>query len=674
MNTPPLLLGSSLIFWGWLTGWPVISLIAAFILESSRLLPWRWNLETRLLHRVWDLCAVLLLAVFLLTYASGAGFNTAYGIARLFPLVLFPIMLAQAYGARQEMPMSVFFLLLRKRGVGRDAQPGTTINISHAYLAVCILAASLTDFPTPWFFSVLSLLLAWALWPVRSQRFSLVTWAGLSLFLIITGYAGGVGLHKLQGLLEQKFVGMYGQFLMGDMDPFKARTAIGEIGTLKLSNGILLRVRTEGHGRGGRLLTQAVYNVYRGSSWLAIGTPFKPLEPMPGGRQWRLRKDCGPGVSWTVSAWLRRGQGVLSLPNGACRIAGPLLGRLYKNSLGAVKIQEGPFLITYRVGADSGPSLQGPPDAKDLRVPPKLGPVLSRISAQLDLTDKSETGVLKTVRQYFKKNFTYSLNLTASGRAPLKDFLLHTRSGHCEYFATAATLLLRQAGIPSRYAVGYLVHEYSRLEKSFVARGRDAHAWTLVHVHGKWVVVDTTPDVWVQRDAGRASLLEPVLDLGSRLRFLFSQWRWNEGEDPFRRRLLPLLILVIFFLVWRITSRAGRKSVVANQGKKVAALERPPALDFSRIEERFRGFGLGRYPGETPCQWLERVKTSNRTPLSTDSLQPLLALYYRDRFDPEGISPREKISLKRRVNAWLRYNERKGNTPPRYTKIANRDL
>ncbi|MBT8330725.1 MAG: transglutaminase-like domain-containing protein, partial [Deltaproteobacteria bacterium] len=39
----------------------------------------------------------------------------------------------------------------------------------------------------------------------------------------------------------------------------------------------------------------------------------------------------------------------------------------------------------------------------------------------------------------------------------IENFLTRSRSGHCEYFATATVLLLRQAGIPARYARGYSV-------------------------------------------------------------------------------------------------------------------------------------------------------------------------------------------------------------------------
>src|SRR5205807_1199702 len=68
----------------------------------------------------------------------------------------------------------------------------------------------------------------------------------------------------------------------------------------------------------------------------------------------------------------------------------------------------------------------------------------------------------------------------------LEEFLLNSRAGHCEYFATATTLLLRAAGVPARYAVGFSVQEWSRLEQRYIVRARHAHSWTLAYVNGGW--------------------------------------------------------------------------------------------------------------------------------------------------------------------------------------------
>ena len=78
-------------------------------------------------------------------------------------------------------------------------------------------------------------------------------------------------------------------------------------------------------------------------------------------------------------------------------------------------------------------------------------------------------------------------------KSALSHFLLQSRAGHCEYFATATVLLLRAAGIPARYCRGYAVQEFSKLENRFIVRDRHAHAWTLAYVDGIWTNFDTTP-------------------------------------------------------------------------------------------------------------------------------------------------------------------------------------
>ena len=115
--------------------------------------------------------------------------------------------------------------------------------------------------------------------------------------------------------------------------------------------------------------------------------------------------------------------------------------------------------------------------------------------------------MLHTLSAFFqdKDKFSYSTwqgleKLASTNETPLSRFLLRTRSGHCEYFATATVLLLRQLGIPARYAVGYAVHEASG--RQYVVRQRDAHAWCLVWnpTSETWQDFDTTPASWV---AGR---------------------------------------------------------------------------------------------------------------------------------------------------------------------------
>jgi len=266
----------------------------------------------------------------------------------------------------------------------------------------------------------------------------------------------------------------------------------------------------------------------------------------------------------------------------------------------------------------------------------------------LHLAGSPATEKIETIAAYFRRNFRYS---TWKGERPrkesaLEEFLLNSRSGHCEYFATATTLLLRAAGVPARYAVGFSVQEWSRLEQRYIVRARHAHSWTLAYVDGAWRDVDTTPPVWADADQSASSILEPVHDLWSFAAFLFSRWRWSEEDNGIGRYAAWLLIPLVLLLVWRLYSRrrVGR-----------GATAPPPAPTFVRpgqdsefylIEQRLQVAGLGREAAEPPSAWIERIRATD--------LAPILDLHYRYRFDPTGLDPSERSALRAQSETWLR--------------------
>ena len=82
--------------------------------------------------------------------------------------------------------------------------------------------------------------------------------------------------------------------------------------------------------------------------------------------------------------------------------------------------------------------------------------------------------------------FSYSLK---PGKSPdpreslLHYFLLKNRRGYCTYYATAATLFFRVAGIPSRVAVGFTPGEESEQNPGwFSVYSNQAHAWTEIYL------------------------------------------------------------------------------------------------------------------------------------------------------------------------------------------------
>lgn len=71
-------------------------------------------------------------------------------------------------------------------------------------------------------------------------------------------------------------------------------------------------------------------------------------------------------------------------------------------------------------------------------------------------------------------------------------FLQEAEEGYCIHFATAATVLLRAAGIPARYVEGYMVPVTAG--ETAAVRGDMAHAWVEYYLSGVgWVILDATP-------------------------------------------------------------------------------------------------------------------------------------------------------------------------------------
>ena len=118
------------------------------------------------------------------------------------------------------------------------------------------------------------------------------------------------------------------------------------------------------------------------------------------------------------------------------------------------------------------------------------------ILAQLDLSDAvTIPNLAETIGTYVSGSATYDLS---PSRMPGSEtdfamwFLEQSDKGYCVHFASAATVLLRAAGIPARYVEGYTVTTDG--SQTTVVRERMAHAWVEYYVaHIGWVILDPTP-------------------------------------------------------------------------------------------------------------------------------------------------------------------------------------
>ncbi|MDI5892513.1 transglutaminaseTgpA domain-containing protein [Halomonas rhizosphaerae] len=84
------------------------------------------------------------------------------------------------------------------------------------------------------------------------------------------------------------------------------------------------------------------------------------------------------------------------------------------------------------------------------------------------------------------------------GEHRVDDFLFDSQAGYCTYYASAAAVMARMAGIPARVVAGFLGGE-RHPDGHFTIRDYDAHAWVEVWREGAWRRLDPTAVIAPER-------------------------------------------------------------------------------------------------------------------------------------------------------------------------------
>lgn len=657
MKTPPLLIGISLLVWGWQVELFGIALGLAVLLEVAYLLTWRWSLQTTKINRVGDGCsfAVLLLIGYAILSYSPAGAILA--ILKWLPLCLFPLIAIQYYSDQDKLPLTALSLQHRRR---RDSQ--CRMDISHPYFVACLISASTGNRAPVLFYLIVFALWAWTLWLRRNPRFALAIWMAMMLLGGSGGFVIYSGLSQAHSALEEQFPAWLLAWFEPQPDPYQRSTALGSIGSLKLSSRIVLRVTATGQREAPGLLRMASYNLFDNNFWFTSRNAFTSLARQPLST-WNIRPSPKTGGNTvTILQQVGNDKTLLPLPLGAYQIRSLEASRVEGNFLGTIQATEVPATLQYNVAYyPAAESLS--PVADDLSVPFGYNNALADIAAALGLSQLPVQQVPEKLQTYFNEQFDYSLVLKTRDTSlpPLIDFLRNTRSGHCEYFASATVLLLRQVGIPARYASGFSVQEYSPLENRFIVRKRHAHAWAIAYLNGRWQNVDTTPAIWREADAQQDSLLIGLYDVLSWGWLQIQQWLTKQEKETSGNPFAWLLLALCLLLVGPPHRQLARLWLHRRTGTLPGSANQSAGRDSEcyRIADWCLSRGLVRTPGETLERWLKRNASVDAN--SDALLTKILALHARYRFDPAGLSSAERTKLRDLVEAWFQKRTRQQN-------------
>ncbi|MGB6846005.1 MAG: DUF3488 and transglutaminase-like domain-containing protein [Candidatus Acidiferrales bacterium] len=329
---------------------------------------------------------------------------------------------------------------------------------------------------------------------------------------------------------------------------------------------------------------------------------------------------------------------------------------------------------------------------------PSLDPRVPALAAQVTATSSTEFDKASAVETYLKTHYGYTLDLgNQRPKDPLANFLFTRRAGHCEYFATAMTVMLRTQGIPARYVTGFLPGEYNDVGGDYIIRSSDAHAWVEAYFPGYgWITFDPTPpgagapsgifsrlslywdwfqfswSEWViNYDFGHQVTLAQNLQRGSRdltqhLRALYEHQRdkiiqllialdtRTEASPYFLPGVLAFLVALLLYLrgralagyvVKRWSLRAGRGGDLT---PSLAALEYREMLRL--LEKR----GWKKSPAQTAVEFAAAIPA----PEFASPVAQLTSLYQSARFGDRPASATEMTSLLRSIRDLVRHRQR----------------
>ncbi|HEY2961438.1 MAG TPA: DUF3488 and transglutaminase-like domain-containing protein [Pyrinomonadaceae bacterium] len=315
-----------------------------------------------------------------------------------------------------------------------------------------------------------------------------------------------------------------------------------------------------------------------------------------------------------------------------------------------------------------------------LQLPETLDPRVVTLARTmiLDAHARNRYDAAKAIEWQLQRDYGYSLQMKAGGPDPLADFLFNVKAGHCEYFATAMAVLLRTHGVAARVVNGFLPGEYNEAAGAYTVRQSDAHSWVEVYFPQtrSWVTFDPTPSagrvepirtgltaqlqkyaealelLWFQYVVGYdkqeqrslvTSLHNQVFDYGRLLSKLMTTVR-----TYFTRNVLMLVISAIVLAlaiglllfgkgIWQFVWRRGARGL-DEDGRAYSSVQFYEKL-LAMMEQR----GVLRGKDQTPLEFAGKLESSEALIVTR--------AYNRVRFGGERLSAAEQREIERALFA-----------------------
>src|SRR3984957_5790775 len=341
--------------------------------------------------------------------------------------------------------------------------------------------------------------------------------------LMLVILAGSAGLFFVLPRMSGGYLGAY-SFGTDFSTGFSDHVQLGQIGQIQQSNAVVMHIQIDGDsdGQHGLYWRGTALSMFDGRGWWnprqqlilekQANNNFE-IPPFGTGVLWNAARadDLGAKPKTRANVIHYRvlmepiGTNVFFLAPWATRVTGSYR-LLSADSGGAVRDLDSEHPIAhYEAESDiSTPSPNElstsgndyPPQVvpKYLQLP-TVDPRIRSLANQIVGSGGNNFSKAAAVEKYLKTHYGYTLQLLRTPvKDPLANFLFERRQGHCEYFASAMTVMLRTLGIPARVVNGFRSDEFNDVTGNYVVRAKDAHAWVEAYFPGYgWQTFDPPP-------------------------------------------------------------------------------------------------------------------------------------------------------------------------------------
>jgi len=675
LKCPRYVVGLAILLWGVTTGQILIAGILAAMIEIVWMFSFRWKFTYGHIARAWYLCCVFGVLGVVLYLIDGKQLYHLRGLFAWLPLILFPLMFVQRYGASESVPLNTFSFVSRRRMRAAEADGESyypiMVNLGLPYIGCCLISAAIGEYvkANDYFLYVMMIIFAVTLFKASSSFGN--RWA---VFTVIFALMTVLSIGVRSSLVSMERRVLNNQNILEDDDPTfdTGETSIGELGKLKLSKKVHWRLwmPSAGGGEEAKLACVTTFDTYKINRWSSSytllpaekrysnattidvdeNTTFRYFDNETGKEVYDLDLNSGYRFRGSINTKTKDAGGapVFSVPtiSGFFAVAN-LLGEeadLEVSSTGNMRITNRDSTMDYTVFSKSGPQInEGKPVARVDYSVLSYGnsykyqydeQVFDKIISELGLSREKPYEAVKRLAFFFREEFEYTTHLSIKEhrstrtKSALAVFLEDERRGHCEYYATATTLILRRLGIPTRYATGYSIRE--KKKDHYILRGNHAHAWCKAWIGGKWQDVDITPPDWAELDGeGKPSVMDNLTDWWKRVREDFQVWRGDSRNAvTITYAMLVLGTLVIIWVIFRLWRAKNKQSV--STARESTFAEMPPWKFMKRVDRWVRK-KVGVRPSSMPYgSWLGQLH--DEFPENGELIEKLINTYHRARF------------------------------------------